>query len=190
MNTSNHDHHRKATVMTKKRTTWAILLLFALSGVVGIASFQQQTGSNPVQLNDTIAEAKPIAGPGKLIGTWKLVRASVTPDFLNVPIPINTFDATGSVTSNNTYTIEANGSFFGSKYGYLGNGDIDVQGKKLTLTINEGIISINEKKKKHDKKGKTITGSYNITNHDTLHVEAYKYQDGIRYTFNLALVNP
>ncbi len=175
--------------MNRKKTIWTLLLLFALSGAVSIASLKQKNGSAPAQLNVTKAEAKTVTDSKQLIGSWKLVRASVTPGFLKVPIPINTFDATGSVTGSNTYTIEANGSFFGSTYGYLGNGDIDVQGKQLTLTINEGIISINEKKKKQDKKGKTITGTYSITDRDTLHVEAYKYQDGIRYTFNLALVN-
>lgn len=176
--------------MTRKRTIWALLLVLALSGAVGIASFKQKAGSAPAQPNLTKAEPGTITGREKLIGTWKLVRASVTPEFLKVPIPINTFDATGSVSGRNTYTIKANGSFFGSSYGYLGNGDIEVEGKNLTLTINEGVISINEKKKKQDKKGKTITGTYYITDLDTLHVEAYKYQDGIRYTFNLALVNP
>lgn len=176
--------------MNRQRTIWALLFLLALSGAVGIASFKQNSGSSPVQPNLTNRETETITGREKLVGTWKLVRASVTPEFLKVPIPINTFDATGSVSGKNTYTIEANGSFFGSNYGYLGNGDIEVEGKNLTLTINEGIISVNEKKKKLDKKGKTITGTYYITDRDTLHVEANKFQDGIRYTFNLALVNP
>ncbi len=175
--------------MTRKRTVWTLLLLLALSGAVGIASFKHQSGSDAGSLNAHAAGAKPAAGLEKLIGTWKLVRVSVTPDFLNVPIPINTFDATGSVSEKRTYTIEANGSFFGSNYDYLGNGNIDVQGKNLTLTINEGTIIINEKKKKKDRKGRRITGTYRITNQDTLHVKAVKYQDGISYTFDLALVN-
>ncbi len=165
-------------------------MLLALSGAVGIASFQYQTGSGSAQPDAVTAEMKTVTDPEKLIGTWKLVKASVTPEFLNVPIPINTFEAIGAVTRDHTYTIEANGSFFGSNYGYLGNGDIEIQDKKLTLTIGKGIITVNEKKKKKDKKGSTITGSYRITDRDTLHVEAFKYQDGIRYTFNLALINP
>ncbi|UZJ39251.1 hypothetical protein OO185_04800 [Prosthecochloris sp. SCSIO W1102] len=176
--------------MTRKRTIWIILLLLALSGAVGIASFQYQTGSGPAQSDDaTTTEMNTAAGQEKLVGTWKLVKASVTPEFLNVPIPINTFEAVGAVTSEHTYTIEANGSFFGSNYGYLGKGDIEIQDKILTLTIGEGTIIVNEKKKKKDKKGSTITGNYRIADRDTLHVEAFKYQDGIRYTFNLALVN-
>ncbi len=166
------------------------MLILALSGALGIASFKQHSGSSPVQHDISDNEPQTATSREQLIGTWKLVRASVTPEFLKVPIPINTFDATGSVSGKNTYTIEANGSFFGSNYGYLGNGNIEVEDKKLTLTINEGIISINNTKKKRDKKGKTITGTYSIAGRDTLHVEAYKFQDGIRYTFNLALVNP
>lgn len=180
--------HRDKT-MTRKRTIWALLLVFALVGAVGLASLSRGFSSKLPRLPDTAARAKTVSDSEKIIGTWKLVRASVTPDFLNVPIPINTFDATGSVTDDYTYTIEANGSFFGSNYGYLGNGDIDVQANNLTLTIHEGVITVNETKKKHDRKGKTITGTYRITNQDTLHVKAFKYQDGIRYTFNLALVN-
>ena len=175
--------------MTRKKTIWVILLAFALTGAAALASLNHNIASGPPDQADTQSEAKKVSGPEKLIGTWKLVRVSVTPDFLNVPIPINTFEARGSVANNHTYTIEANGSFFGSNYGYLGSGDIDVRGDSLTLTIHEGVITVNEKKKKQDRKGKTITGNYHITNQDTLQVEAVKYQDGIRYTFNLALVN-
>ena len=175
--------------MSRKKTIWAILFAFALTGAAGLASLNHNADSGLPDLTDRKAGAQHVSGSKKLVGTWKLVTASVTPDFLNVPIPINTFDAKGSVTNDHTYTIEANGSFFGSNYGYLGSGDIDVQGDSLTLTINEGVIIVNEKKKKQDRKGNTITGNYRITNQDTLQVEAVKYQDGIRYTFNLALVN-
>lgn len=175
--------------MTRKRTIWAVLLAFALTGAAGLASLNHNADPGPPHPTGKTANAKTVSGSEKLIGRWKLVRVSVTPDFLNVPIPINTFDAMGSVANDYTYTIEANGSFFGSNYGYLGNGDIDVQGNNLTLTINEGVITVNEKKKKHDRKGRRINGTYRITNQDTLHVKAVKYQDGISYTFDLALVN-
>ena len=176
--------------MNRKRTIWLSLLLLALSGAAGVVSFNYRSGPHTVSRKDKTALAETVEGQEKLIGTWKLVRASVTPDFLKVPIPINTFDATGSVSNEHTYTIKANGSFFGSNYGYLGRGNVDIQGNNLTLTIGEGIITINDSDRKLDKAGKTITGTYHLTDRDTLLVEAFKYQDGIRYTFNLALVNP
>ena len=175
--------------MNRKRTIWALALVFVLSGAAGFASLTRSIPAPPFYTKAETAKDDAASDSEKLIGNWKLVSASVTPDFLKVPIPINTFEAEGSITVDRNYTIEANGSFFGSNYGYLGNGAIDIQGNNLTLHINEGIITVNEKKKKKDRKGKTITGSYRITGKDTLFVEASKDQDGIRYTFNLALVN-
>ncbi len=134
--------------MTRKRTIIALLLAVALSGAVGVASLNRNTASDPTQLTSAKNGKGSFSGSEQLIGKWKLVTASVTPDFLNVPIPINTIDASGTVTHDYTYTIEANGSFFGSNYGYLGSGDIDVEGASLTLTIDDGVITVNEKKKK------------------------------------------
>ncbi|NEX13400.1 MAG: hypothetical protein C1941_01665 [Prosthecochloris sp.] len=175
--------------MNRKRTIIALLLAVTLSGAVGIASLNRNTASDPPQVTSTKKGKGTLSGSEKLIGKWQLVTASVTPDFLKVPIPINTIDARGTVTDDYTYTISANGSFFGSNYGYLGSGDIDVEGASLTLTINDGVITVNEKKKRQDKKGGTISGSYRMSGKDTLQVEAVKYQDGIGYTFHLELVN-
>ncbi len=176
-------------MMNRKKTIQALLLLLLLSGTAGLVFLNKNL--SPATLAEPVAkvETKPVPGSEELVGTWKLVSASVTPDFLKVPIPIDTFEASGTVTGNRTYAIEANGSFFGSNYGYLGNGDIDIQKSTFTLTIHEGVIIVNDAKKIKDRKGKTITGSYHVTEKDTLQVEAVKYQKGVGYRFNLKLVN-
>ncbi len=174
--------------MIMKRTTLAILIVCALTAAITLSPL------NPVRTTETdTVSGKSSQTPSghlqNLVGTWKLIDASVTPDFLNAPIPIYSFDAQGRINGDNTYAIEAYGAFFGSTYAYLGKGDIDMKNGSMTLTIDEGVITVNEKKKKRDRKGRTISGTYEIRQGDTLHVEAMKEQDGIRYTFNLRLVN-
>lgn len=174
--------------MIMKRTTLAILIVCALTAAASLSPL------NPMRTTETDAVSGKSSQPPSgylqnLVGTWKLIDASVTPDFLNASIPINSFDASGRINGDSTYTIEANGAFFGSTYAYLGRGDIAMKDGSMTLTIDEGVITVNEKKKKRDRKGRTISGTYEIRQGDTLHVEAVKEEDGIRYTFNLRLVN-
>ncbi len=184
-----HAQGKTNNTMKKIQATGIVILLALLSGGAATALL---TGNSAPSGNDKAqAAAAVLSGrPHELIGEWKLVKASVTPDFLKIPVPITTFEATGSINPDNTYAIRANGSFFGKSYGYLGSGDIDVQGKTITLTIGDGIITYGKNGKKRDRKGKTISGTYGIGSLDTLFVEAVKYQEGIGYTFNLALVNP
>ena len=177
--------------MTTKRLAGVLLLVLGLSAAIGLSPLNPVTAPKHAapSADDTTNGAKPAPAGQSLVGSWKLIRASVTPDFLNAPIPINSFDALGSIGKDSTYTIEASGSFFGSRYGYLGRGDIDLDDGSMMLTIDEGVITVDEKKKKRDRKGRRISGTYHVTEGDTLHVEAVKEQDGIRFTFNLQLVN-
>ncbi len=175
--------------MNRVQTTGIVILLALLSGgavTVFLTGGSAPSGSEEAETATTVASEK----THELTGTWKLVEASITPDFLKVPVPVTTFEATGSVSPDSTYAINANGSFFGRNYGYAGNGDIDIQGQNITLTIGEGIITYGKDGKKRDRKGKTISGTYVRNSLDTLFVEAVKYQEGIGYTFNLTLVNP
>ncbi len=181
----------RSVTMTTKRFAGILLLALGLSAAIGLSPFNPVTAPKQTAspADDTAAGAEPAAVGRSLVGSWKLIRASVTPDFLNAPIPINSFDALGSIREDSTYTIEASGSFFGSRYGYLGRGDIDLDDGSMMLTIDEGVITVDDKKKKRDRKGRKISGTYRVTAGDTLHVEAVKEQDGIRFTFNLELVD-
>ena len=173
--------------MTTKKLAGVLLLVLGLSTTLGLSPFNPDTDPKHDEPSATATEPAP-AGRS-LVGNWKLIEASVTPGFLNAPIPINSFDAFGSIREDSTYTIEASGSFFGSRYDYLGRGDIDLDDGSMMLTIDEGVITVDDKKKKRDRKGRKISGTYHVTDGDTLHVEAVKEQDGIRFTFNLQLVN-
>lgn len=123
-----------------------------------------------------------------LIGNWKLVKATVTPDFLKIPIPLLSCSATGQLQKDNSYRINALASFFGRNYHYKGSGKAAITGNKVILTINEGVTTVDGEKKTIDRRGKMINGTYKVVN-KTLHVTADKYSKGVRYTFKLQLVN-
>ncbi len=143
----------------------------------------------PLLLNGSTAEAATHDEIRLLAGTWKVVRATVTPDFLSIPIPISTIDATGSIRHDRSYEIKASAALFGSSYAYLGKGTIELKGPTVILTVDEGTITVDERKKTIDRKGKIIRGTYRITADGTMFMKTVREKGGVRYTFDLELVN-
>jgi hypothetical protein len=139
----------------------------------------------------TAGAGVPVKPPGRQtapFGKWKLVKATVTPGFLNIPIPLLSCSATGLLQQDNSYRINAFASFFGRDYHYRGSGKASINGNRVILTIDEGITTVDGKKKTVERRGKTINGTYRMVNR-VLYITGDRISKGIRYTFNLQLVN-
>lgn len=123
----------------------------------------------------------------ELTGSWKLVRATITPDVLGIPVPVHGFTARGVISTDSTCTIHASGSFLGKEYSYSGNGRIEeTDGATLVFTVDKGII-VRDGTQHHDRPGSRIHASYRVTADDTLIIMTFRDADGIRYRFDLEL---
>ncbi len=157
-----------------KTTILLLFFIFSLS-CTGSTEAAAQPGNNAQNLQR------------ELTGKWKLVRATITPDFLAIPVPLHGFTARGVISTDNTCTIQASGSFLGKEYSYSGNGRIEHYDEAtLVFTVDKGII-VRDGTQHHDRPGSRIHASYRVTADDTLIIMTFRDADGIRYRFDLEL---
>ena len=132
------------------------------------------------------------AGPGSTLplGEWRLLRATVTPEFVAIPIPVNMVDATGLITPDSTCIIDASASFLGKRYDFSGSGSISVLGNQMNMTLEEGMIAVDGRKRKLGSGQDTIESTFSINDEGLMRVRAVKEANDIAYTFDLELTTP
>ncbi|ANT64053.1 MULTISPECIES: hypothetical protein [Prosthecochloris] len=124
------------------------------------------------------------------LGEWRLVRATITPEFVSVPIPVNMVDATGHISPDSSCVIDASASFLGKRYDFSGRGSITVKGNQLSMTLAEGMIAVDGRERELGSGQDTIESTFSITAEGLLKVQAVKEANDIAYTFDLELTPP
>ncbi|NEX12916.1 MAG: hypothetical protein C1942_09590 [Prosthecochloris sp.] len=174
---------------TRKHNPLLMTAILALLVTISIPTGEHSRSPLTPAFKSALAQTSTRNDIKQLTGRWKVVRATLTPEFLNIPIPISSIDATGSISHDKSYEIKASGALFGSNYDYLGKGTLELQGSTVILTVQEGAITIDDQNTKYDRKGKIIRGTYRISTNGTMFMKTVKENNGVRYTLDLELVN-